>query len=61
MLLATQSGQRTGEEMTPSDTPEDLVQLAQLFQDFQHIPDVYGNLMWGTTADNPTPRWILFE
>jgi hypothetical protein len=49
------------EEVTRSDTPEDMGQLTQLLQDFQHIPDVFGNLMWGTTADNPTPRWMRFE
>jgi hypothetical protein len=51
------------EEVIPSDTPtpQDITQKAQLFQDFQHISDVRSNLMWGTTADNPSPRWILLE
>jgi hypothetical protein len=25
------------------------------------VHDVKGNLMLGTTSDNPTPRWILIE
>jgi hypothetical protein len=40
---------------------KDRAQRAKLLQEFQNIPDVAGNLMWGTTADNPTPRWILIE
>lgn len=49
------------ERVYPSDTPKDLVQRASLRQDFLNIPDADNNLMWGTTADNPTPRWILIE
>jgi hypothetical protein len=49
------------EEVTPSDTPKDRAQRTKLLQNLQGIPDVQGNLMWGTTADNPIPRWILIE
>jgi hypothetical protein len=56
-----QQGWIVKEEVIPSDTPQDIIQKAQLFQDFQHISDVRSNLMWGTTADNPRPRWILLE
>jgi hypothetical protein len=56
-----QQGWLVKEEVIPTNVPEDLTQRNQVFQDFQNIPDVDGNLMWGTTADNPTPRWILIE
>jgi hypothetical protein len=49
------------ERVYPSGTPKDYVQLFDVLQDFQSIHDVLYNLMWGTTADNPTPRWILLE
>jgi hypothetical protein len=49
------------ELVTRSYTPKDRAQRTKLLQDFQTIPDVAGNLMWGTTADDPTPRWILIE
>lgn len=49
------------ERAYPSNTPKDYTQLADVHRDFQNIHDVLYNLMWGTTADNPTPRWILLE
>ena len=49
------------EQVIRSSTPQDMAQRAQLLQDLQNIPDAGGNLMWGTTVDNPTPRWILIE
>jgi hypothetical protein len=50
------------ERVLPTDVPEDLAEKAMVLQDFlPQIPDAGGNLMWGTTADNPTPRWILIE
>ena len=49
------------ERVLRSDVPEDWAQRVQLFQDLQNIPDARNNLLWGTTADNPTPRWILIE
>jgi hypothetical protein len=49
------------ERVIPSDTLEDRTQEFQLLQDFQQIPDVSGNLRWGTTTGNPAPRWILIE
>jgi hypothetical protein len=50
------------EQVLPTNVPEDLAEKVQVLQDFvPHRPDAGGNLMWGTTADNPTPRWILIE
>jgi hypothetical protein len=50
------------ERVLPTDLPEDLAQKAQVLQDFlPQIPDAGGNVIWGTTAENPTPRWILIE
>lgn len=50
------------EKVLPTAVPEDLPQKAQVLQDFlPQIQDAGGNLMWGTTVDNPTPRWILIE
>ena len=44
-------------------TPADRATLRQIEQDFINggIQDVGGNLMFGHTADNPTPRWMLIE
>jgi hypothetical protein len=49
------------EKVTPSTAPEDSAQKDDLRQALRNIPDVDGNLIWGTTASNPTPRWILIE
>lgn len=50
------------EEVLTTNVPEDLVEKAAVLQDFLlQIPDAGSNLMWGTTVDNPTPRWILIE
>jgi hypothetical protein len=49
------------ERVLPTDVPEDLAQKIQVIQDFKNIQDSSGNLLWGTTADNPTPRWMLIE
>jgi hypothetical protein len=50
------------ERVLSTHVPEDLVQKAQVLQDFlPKIQDAGGNLMWGTTVDNPTPRWLLIE
>lgn len=50
------------EEVLDTAVPEDLIQKAQVLQDFlAHIPDAGGNLKWGVTAHDPTPRWMLFE
>ena len=49
------------EQVIPSITAPDLAQRAQLLRDFQNIPDAGSNLMWGTTASDPAPRWILIE
>jgi hypothetical protein len=45
----------------PTDVPEDLGQKAAALRDFPNIHDAAGNLMWGTTAGDPTPRYILIE
>ena len=46
-----------------SPTATDLTTGQQVEQDFIQggIQDVVGNLLFGHTADNPTPRWILIE
>ena len=50
------------EQVLPTDVPPDLAQRTQVLQDFlPQIPDADGNVMWGITADNPTPRWLLIE
>ena len=49
------------ERVYPSSTPKDMTQLTEVLRDFQNIPDAGSNLMWGTTASNSTPRWILIE
>jgi hypothetical protein len=49
------------EEVYPANTSPDGAQRNQVLRDFQNIPDAPGNLLWGTTADNPTPRWLLIE
>ena len=50
------------EQVLPTDVPPDLAQRTQVLQDFlPQIPDADGNLMWGSTADNPTRRWLLIE
>jgi hypothetical protein len=44
-------------------TPADRAALKQIEQDFIDggIQDVGGNLMFGHTSDDPTPRWMLIE
>jgi hypothetical protein len=49
------------EQVMPSLTPPDMVQFGDLLVDFQNIQDAAGNLMWGTTPGNLTPRWLLLE
>jgi hypothetical protein len=50
------------EEVLPTTSPPDKAQRRQLERDLvPQIPDAGGNLIWGTTASNPTPRWILIE
>jgi hypothetical protein len=49
------------EKVLPTDVPKDRAQEAALLLAFNSIPDAGGNLMWGTTASNPTVRWILVE
>jgi hypothetical protein len=50
------------EEVLPTNVPPDYAQQAQVLRDFLPThPDAAGNLLWGTTAGNSTPRWILIE
>ena len=44
-------------------TPVDLAAGKQVEQEFINggVQDVAGNLIFGHTADNPTPRWMLIE
>jgi hypothetical protein len=49
------------EKVLPVNVPEDVIQRNQVVRDLQHIHDVDCNLMWGSTTNNPTPRWILIE
>ena len=49
------------EKVFRTDVPEDWAQRVQVLHDLQNIPDARNNLLWGTTAVNPTPRWILIE
>lgn len=50
------------EQVLPTDVPPDLAQRTQVLRDFRpRIPDADGNLMWGVTADDPMPRWLLIE
>jgi hypothetical protein len=52
-------------EKVTSDAPSpaDRAALRQIEQDFINggVQDVGGNLIFGHTADNPTPRWLLIE
>jgi hypothetical protein len=43
--------------------PSDLAVGKQVEQDFIDggVQDVAGNLFFGHTGDNPTPRWLLIE
>ena len=44
-------------------TPMDRTGLRQVELDFMNggVRDLGGNLIFGHTADNPTPRWMLIE
>jgi hypothetical protein len=49
------------EKVTESPTPPDFSQKAKLNRDFENVNDAGGNMVWGTTPGNSTPRWILIE
>lgn len=50
------------EQVLETSVPEDSAEKAQVLQDLLPlIPDAGGNLMWGATVDNSTPRWLLLE
>ena len=59
--VSPRQGWLVKEEVFPTSVPPDATRKAQLLQDFQHVHDAAGNLIWGTTAGNVTPRWILIE
>jgi hypothetical protein len=46
-----------------NQTPADVVVGRRIEQTFANggVQDVGGNLMFGHTVDNPTPRWMLIE
>src|SRR5262249_26342320 len=48
---------------TDTPTPADVMAGQQIERDFVNggVQDIGGNLIFGHTADNPTPRWILIE
>lgn len=56
-----QQGWLVKERVFESITPKDMARRAEVLRDFRNIHDAPGNLMWGITASNPTPRWILLE
>ncbi len=43
--------------------PADPTELIRIVQDFDNagVQDAGGNMIFGHTAGNPTPRWILVE
>jgi hypothetical protein len=49
------------EKVLQTDVPEDVAQRNEVLRNLQVIPDADGNLMWGVTTENSTPRWILIE
>jgi hypothetical protein len=49
------------EEVLQTNIPQDLLEWWRLLQVFQNFPDAGGNLQWGTTGGNSTPRWLLIE
>jgi hypothetical protein len=50
------------EQVLSVDVPPDFVEKVNVLQDFlPKVSDVGGNLIWGMTVDDPTPRWILIE
>jgi hypothetical protein len=51
------------EVMSDNPTPADVVAGLQVEWDFVSgaVQEVGGNLMFGHTADNHTPRWMLLE
>jgi hypothetical protein len=57
-----QQGWIVKEQVLPADVLPDVAQRVAVLRNFlPQVPDAGGNLMWGTTASNPTPRWILIE
>jgi hypothetical protein len=51
------------EQFIRDTPPKDLTERRRILQEFDNagVQDARGNLIFGHTADNPTPRWILIE
>ncbi len=51
------------EQFIRDTPPADLTERRRILQEFDNagVQDARGNLIFGHTADNPTPRWILIE
>jgi hypothetical protein len=51
------------EQVIRDTPPANLAELGKIIQDFDNagVHDPAGNMIFGHTADNPTPRWILIE
>jgi hypothetical protein len=51
------------EQVIRDTPPADPTELIRIVQDFDNagVRDAGGNMVFGHTADNPTPRWILVE
>ena len=51
------------EQVIRDPPPADLTERAPILQDFDNagVQDARGNLIFGHTASNPTPRWLLIE
>jgi hypothetical protein len=51
------------EQVIRDTPPADLTERTRILRDFDNsgVQDARGNLIFGHTAGNPTPRWILTE
>jgi hypothetical protein len=51
------------EQVIRDAPPADRTELGRIIQDFDNagVQDASGNMIFGHTANNPTPRWILIE
>ena len=51
------------EQVIRDTPPADRTELGRIIQDFDHagVQDAAGNMIFGHTASNPSPRWVLIE
>ena len=58
-----QQGWIVKEQVIRETPPVDLTERTRILQDFDNagVQDARGNLIFGHTADNTNPRWILIE